>query len=82
MQNEIGLALRLARVAVGKTQWQIAAKLGVHPSLVNLIESGKRVPEEKFVHAMLAELSIDQPNSSLVILVLNEARRIAGEMNR
>lgn len=51
MQNETGLALRLARIAVGKTQWQIAAKIGVHPSLLNLIESGKRAPEAKEVRA-------------------------------
>lgn len=81
MQNEIGLALRLARIAVGKTQWQVAAKIGVHPSMVNLIESGKRMPEEKFVRAMLDELNTNPPDSPLVTLVLNEAKRIAGEMN-
>ncbi len=81
MQNEIGLALRLARIAVGKTQWQVAAKIGVHPSMVNLIESGKRIPEEKFVNAMLDELNMNPPDSPLVILVLNEAKRIAGEIN-
>jgi len=81
MQNEIGLALRLARIAVGKTQWQVAAKIGVHPSLLNLIESGKRMPEPKYVRAMLEELDANPPNSPLVALVLNEAKRIAGEMN-
>jgi transcriptional regulator with XRE-family HTH domain len=81
MQNEIGLALRLARIAVGKTQWQVAAKIGVHPSLLNLIESGKRAAEPKLVHSVLDELSANPPNTPLVALVLNEARRIAGEAN-
>lgn len=81
MQNEIGLALRLARIAVGKTQWQVAAKIGVHPSIVNLIENGKRMPDRKFVNAMLGELETNPPDSPLVTLVLNEAKRIAGEMN-
>jgi transcriptional regulator with XRE-family HTH domain len=79
MPSEIGLALRLARVAVGKTQWQVAAKIGVHPSLLNLIESGRRIPESKFVRAMLDELSANPPDSPLVTLVLKEARRIAEE---
>lgn len=81
MQNEIGLALRLARIAVGKTQWQVAAKIGVHPSLLNLIESGKRMPESKFVHSVLDELSVNPPSTPLVTLVLKEAHRIAEEVS-
>ena len=41
MRNEIGLAIGLARVAVGKAQWQVAAKIGMHASILNLIEAGK-----------------------------------------
>ncbi len=77
MQNEIGLALRLAVIAVGKTQWQVAAKIGAHPSLLNLIESGKRMPQPKLVSAVLDELSANPPSTPLVALVLKEARRIA-----
>ena len=81
MQNEIGLALRLVRIAVGKTQWQVAAKIGVHPSLLNLIESGKRIPENKLVHSVLDELSVNPPSTPLVTLVLKEAHRIAEEVS-
>lgn len=45
MQNEIGLAIRLARVAAGESQWQVAAKVGIHPSILNMIEGGKRMPD-------------------------------------
>lgn len=81
MQNEIGLALRLARIAVGKTQWQVAAKIDMHPSMLNLIESSKRMPDQKFVSAMPDKLNTNPPDSPLVALVLNEAKRLAGEMN-
>src|SRR5512142_1143186 len=81
MHPEVGLALRLARIAVGKSQWQVAAKVGIHPSLLNLVEAGKRVPEVALVQALLRELS--QGNgpaaSPLVALVLTEAHRIAAE---
>jgi ribosome-binding protein aMBF1 (putative translation factor) len=77
MQNEIGLAMRLARIAVGRSQWQVAAKIGIHPSILNLIECGKRVPDPALARSVLKELGEDAPRSPLVTLVLKEAQRIA-----
>jgi len=77
MQNEIGLAIRLARVAVGLSQWQLAAKVESHPTMINLIENGKRTPDARLVKNILRELDTHAGQASpLVKLVLKEARRI------
>jgi transcriptional regulator with XRE-family HTH domain len=81
MQNEIGLAIRLARVAVGKSQGQVVAKIGIHPSILNMIESGKRIPDVQITWDVLAALNADAPRSRLVTLVLKEAGRVAGELS-
>lgn len=79
MQNENRLALRLSRSAVGKTQWQVAAKIGVHPSLLNFVKSGKRTAQPRLPQSLLEELSRDALDSPIVALVLKESHRIAGE---
>ncbi len=79
MQNKIGLALRLPRISVGKTQSQVAAKIGVHPSLINFIELGKRAVQPRPPQSLLEESSRDAPDSPLVALALQEAHRIARE---
>lgn len=79
MQSEIGLAIKLARVAVGKSQWQVAAKVGIHPSILNLIENGRRTPNPELAKSVLEELGIGGPHTPLASLVL-QARRIEGGM--
>lgn len=78
MQNEIGLAIRLGRVAVGLSQWQLAAQIGSHPTTINLIENGKRTPDARLLKNVLRELDAHAPKASpLAALVLKETRRIA-----
>lgn len=79
MQNEMGLALRLARTATGKSQWDIARKLGLHPVVVNYIERGKRLPTANLAKAMMKEIKQGAPNSKLVLLVLGEAERVLSD---
>ncbi|MBM3130962.1 MAG: helix-turn-helix transcriptional regulator [Chloroflexi bacterium] len=80
MQNEIGLAIRLARVAVGKSQWQVARRVGVHPASVNHFERGKRVPDAETVRRLWNAIEIDAPKSPLVAMVLKESRKVVGAM--
>lgn len=84
MNNDVGMAVRLARVACGKTQWQLARKLGVHPVVLNHLERGTRVQDVKLADAMLKELqaSTPRPRSRLVDLVMQEAERIVCEASR
>lgn len=76
--NELGLAIRLARVAVGLTQWQLAAIVESHPTTINLIERGKIIPNSEHVQHIFDALDARvPPTSRLAVLVLREARRAA-----
>jgi transcriptional regulator with XRE-family HTH domain len=80
MSNELGLALRLARVAVGKTQWDIARKVGIHPVVVNYIEHGKRALDADTAKIMLREIKAGAPKSHLVDVVLDAATEVVGNV--
>jgi ribosome-binding protein aMBF1 (putative translation factor) len=82
MNDEIGLAIRLGRVAVGLSQWQLAQKLGVHPVVINSIERGKRVPDAGLVRSMLDAIEASATGSRLVGVVLREAERAARNAGR
>ena len=84
MENDVGMAIRLARIATGKTQWELARKLGVHPVVVNYLEHGKRVRDVNLANAILKELKASTPRlrSRLVSLVMEEAERIVNEASR
>ena len=77
MNNEIALALRLARVAMNRTQWDIARHLGIHPVHLNYLERGTRPADPVLVQRVLHELDATAPKSPLATLVLREAHRIA-----
>lgn len=76
-KNELGLAIRLARIAAGLSQWQLAAKADTHPTTINLIERGKIEPSARIIERAFAELELSAPRTSaLAALVLRETRRI------
>lgn len=52
-----GLDLKLGRVRVGLTQWQLATKAGIHPSRLSEMETGKRPVEDVVVEALAQELA-------------------------
>lgn len=81
MENQIGLALRLARTSVGKTQFQISQKLGIHPVTVNYFECGKRVPSPETIRAMLKIIKTDAPKNHLVDVVLGAVERVLNDAN-
>ena len=47
-----GLELKLARVRLGLTQYELGQKLGVHPSRLSEMESGKREVTPAVVEAL------------------------------
>jgi transcriptional regulator with XRE-family HTH domain len=80
MSNELGLALRLARVAVGKSQWAIARKTGIHPVTINYIEHGKRMLDADTAKIMLREIKTGAPKSHLVDVVLDAAEKVVNNV--
>jgi transcriptional regulator with XRE-family HTH domain len=80
MSNELGLALRLARVAVGKSQWAVARKTGIHPVVVNYLEHGKRKVDANTARALLREIKDGAPKSHLVDVVLDAATQAVNDV--
>lgn len=75
--NELGLAIRLARVVSGKSQWDLAKQFGLHPVVINYIEHGKRSIDPILARAILKELKTSAPKDSrLASLVLAEVEKI------
>lgn len=42
--KEFGLDLKMRRLRAGLTQYEVAAKLGIHPGRLSEIECGRRRP--------------------------------------
>ena len=42
--KELGLALRVRRLRAGLTQYEVAARLGIHPGRLSEVECGRRRP--------------------------------------
>jgi hypothetical protein len=77
MPTELSLAIRLARVVSGKSQWDIAKHFGLHPIVVNQMEHGKREIDTKLAREMMKEFRAGAPkNSHFASLVLTEAEKI------
>lgn len=55
---ELGNTLRLLRVAAGLKQVDLAARVGVTPNYLSMVENGKRVPSLSFVKSISEELDI------------------------
>ena len=79
MSDEIGLALRLARVACNRTQWSVARQVNVHPVQLNLIEHGKRAPHPHQARRILDALTKSAPKNQITLAVLDVARKAVGE---
>ena len=83
MHSEIGLALKLARVATGLTQWDLALATGIHPGVILEIEHGRRAPSPELATRMLAEFQARAPHYPLVDLILTQAANATtGELRK
>ncbi len=74
-QNELALALRLARIACGMSHREMAAKVGSHQSVANYLETGKQVKPE-LAKRCLESCTAVAPESPLAQAVLQEARQV------
>lgn len=77
MNDDLALAIRLARIAVGKTQGEVAREIGVNRVMLNYFERGRRKPKRETVLSIFDKLQRHTPKSYLAGLVLREARRTA-----
>ena len=48
-----GLRLKIMRLKAGVLQYELAAKLGIHPSRLSEIESGRRTPSPELVERLM-----------------------------
>ncbi len=75
--NKLGELLKIRRQALGFTQRELAAKVGVEPSHVAFIESERRKPSLKLIARMADVLGIDR--QELLLLVHPEAKALLVE---
>ncbi len=73
-KSDAGMAIRVMRTVAGLSQWQLAAKVGSHPSAINLIEKGKREPDPALVERCIKECE-RTAKSPIATEVLKAARR-------
>ncbi len=72
--NDQGMAIRLARTAAGLSQFELAAKVGLHHVTIHLIESGKKPADADLAQRCLRACE-PSAKSPIAIAVLKEARR-------
>lgn len=48
-----GLQLKIMRLKAGVLQYELAARLGIHPSRLSEIESGRRTPSPELVERLM-----------------------------
>ena len=82
MCDDFGLAMRLARVAVGRSQYQLAARVGIHPTTLNAIERGKKQASARLFRVVLDELKNGAPVSPLVTSILDEVEKTGRKLVR
>ena len=75
--NKLGELLKTRRAALGFTQRELAGKIGVEPSHVAFIESGRRKPSLKLIARMADVLGVDR--QELLVLVHPEAKALLVE---
>lgn len=76
MLSDVQLALRVARVAAEQPQFVTAAKVGLHPVILNQIERGRRHVDSELAHKILDGLSSEKSCSPFARAVIAEARRV------
>ena len=52
-----GLDFKIARLKAGNRQYEVAARLGIHPSQLSEIESGRRNPSPELLERLVEILS-------------------------
>jgi transcriptional regulator with XRE-family HTH domain len=57
--TEFGRLLTDQRMARGVTQYRLAVRVDCHPSSIQRIERGTRVPSRDFMERIIAALSLD-----------------------
>jgi transcriptional regulator with XRE-family HTH domain len=75
--NQLGNLVRSRREGLGLTQRSLAQKLGVEPSHVAFIESGRRKPSLKLIARMADILGVDRQN--LLVIAHPEAKALIAE---
>jgi transcriptional regulator with XRE-family HTH domain len=75
--NKLGELLKTRRQALGFTQRGLAEKVGVEPSHVAFIESGRRKPSLKLIARIADVLGVDR--QELLVLVHPEAKALLVE---
>jgi len=55
-----GLELKILRLKAGIRQYELAAKLGIHPSRLSEIESGRRAPSPELVERLTQIVKVGQ----------------------
>jgi transcriptional regulator with XRE-family HTH domain len=73
MNQDYAKAFRIIRAAFGLKQTEIAARIGVTPSHLSLIESGDRQPSLRVINSVAAELEIP---TVLITLLASSADEI------
>jgi len=68
-----GLDIKIARIKAGIRQYDLAARLGIHPSRLSEIESGRRKPSPETLEQLVQILSPSSWSKSLVQAVNPEA---------
>ncbi len=48
-----GLRLKILRLKAGIRQYEVAARLGIHPSKLSEIESGRRTPSKELLERLM-----------------------------
>ena len=74
-RSELGLAIRVARIAVNISQYRLSAQVGMHVSTLNAVERGRTIPSAELANSLLSELARNAPRSSFVSAVLSDARK-------
>lgn len=52
-----GIDIKIMRMRVGILQYELAARLGIHPSQLSEIESGRRQPSDELLERLLEILN-------------------------
>ncbi len=73
---EIGQAIKMARIALGISQYQFASKVGIHPISLSRIESGKAEPSKRVSKSIRDVLAANTVTSPLGSTVVAEAQRL------
>jgi transcriptional regulator with XRE-family HTH domain len=72
-------SFKIIRAATGLSQDQFANKVGIEPSLISRIESGKRIPTKKTIDSIAAKLSVPIELIELLAKEPQETKKISND---